>query len=111
MVELMSVPKEVVYDFDRQYLAEQIMDEFFLNTQEYILNLCPDFSPSNLEVKFRDITSSGKITKDKLIYLVFNREREHVVANVLCTQIESNNFCYTFFRDLNFLSDSERGRL
>jgi hypothetical protein len=40
MVDLMNVPKETIYISGEQYLAEDIIDEFFLNTEEYVLNVC-----------------------------------------------------------------------
>ncbi len=102
MVELMKVPKEAIYTSDNQYLAEQLMDEFFLNIKEYILRLYEDDHPSNLEIKSGEITYPRKIVKDRLTYLVFNHEGEHIVASVLCTQTKVKNWNYTFFRDLSF---------
>jgi hypothetical protein len=103
MVYLEKVPEEAIYTWDKQYLAEQIIDEFFLNIEEYILSLYEYYFPSNFEIKFRELAHSGKITKDKLTYLVLNDEKEYVLAGILCTQTEFKNWNYTFFRDLSCL--------
>jgi hypothetical protein len=102
MVYLEEIPKEMIYTSKNKYLAEKIIDEFFLNTEEYILSLYDNYNPSDFEIKFLEITFSGKIIDDKLTCLILNDEREHIVANVLCAKIKSG-WDYLFFRDLSFL--------
>jgi hypothetical protein len=102
MVYLEKVPEEVIYTFENRYLVEKIIDDFFLNTEEYILSLYEYYHPSDFEIKSRELACSGKITDDRLTCLVLNDEREHIIANVLYTKIKSG-WDYLFFRNLGFL--------
>jgi hypothetical protein len=103
MVYLEKVPEGGIYTFDNKYLAEQIAEEFFLNTEEYILSLVDYYSPSDFEIKSGDVEYSKKTAKDKLTYLILKYEREEIVAGVFCASIGIGNWNYIFFRDLNFL--------
>jgi len=103
MVYLEKIPEGRIYTFDNKYLAEQIAEEFFLNTKEYILSLVDSCSQSDFEVKSGDVLYPKKDIKDQLIYLILKYEREKIIAGVFCAQIGVRNWNYTFFRDLNFL--------
>ena len=105
MVYLMDIPKEMIYLFDKKHLGEQIADEFLLNIEEYVLDICRDYRHSDFEIKFREIPHSGKRTNDWLTYLILNNEQEHIIASVLCTQTKLNKYNYAFFRDLDFLKE------
>jgi hypothetical protein len=103
MVYLMSVPKETFYVSGEQYLAEDIIDEFFLNTEEYILEFCRDYLPRDFEVEVGEVSYPKREAKDKLISLVLNDERKRILAGVLCSQTGFGNWYYKYFRDLSFL--------
>jgi hypothetical protein len=101
MVDLASVPKEIICDLKDSYKTGRTIDEFFLNTEEYVLNLDRRCVPLDFEVKYREISYLKASIKDELIYLCFRKM--HIIAGVLCTRIEQDKCGYTFFRDLNFL--------
>jgi len=103
MVYLEKVPEGRIYNLDNKYLAEQIVDEFFLNTEEYILSICDYYNPSDFETKFGEISYPKQTAKDKLTSLILKDEKEKIVAGVLCSQIGLRDWIYTFFRDLSFL--------
>ena len=105
MVYLMSVPKETIYVSGEQYLAEDIIDEFFLNTEEYVLNICRDYIPRDFEIQTGEVSYPKREAKDKLISLVLSEDRKRILAGVLCAQIGFGNWDYKYFRDLSFLKE------
>jgi hypothetical protein len=103
MVDLMNVPKEMVYISEEQYLAGDIIDEFFLNTEEYVLNICRNYRPSDFEIQTGEISYPKRNAKDRLVSLVLKDEKRTILAGVLCSRTKSGNFDYKYFRDLSFL--------
>jgi hypothetical protein len=102
MVELMEVPKEITFTTGEQYQIEEITEDFFRNTAEYILNIGVNYLLSDLEIKSSELAYSPlAVTNDRLTYLIL--QGKYVVAGVLDIRTESNNCHYTFFRDLSFL--------
>ena len=81
------------------------MDNFFVNTKEYIMENLGDKVDPFFRIKSYALTGeSDRINTDNRITYVKFRER-YVVAGMLETRTAFNDSQFTFFRDLSFLEE------
>ncbi len=105
MVKLMDIPKPFGRITGESGNAHELMNNFFINTKEYIQSKLNDNDVNNFKIEGGYLVSSpSEVISDNIInYLTF-REK-YVVATMFETRTEFNYLQFTFFRDLSCLEE------
>ena len=109
MVVLMKVPKAVLTEVRPTPEIQKLMDDFFLNAEDYIQTKLMECDDSLFEVKSADFAYGSdsahgleKVNSDNRITYVEFKEK-YIIAGMLETRTAFNNLEFTFFRDLSCL--------
>ena len=102
MVELMKVPKAIYRQVGDAKNVQNLMNDFFINTKEYIQNKL-NINDMYFQIKCADFAYSSKIVNsdNRITYVEF--KEKHIVAGMFETRTAFNDLQFTFFRDLSCL--------
>lgn len=113
MGSLRNVPKAISRQTGETKEIDKIMNDFFINTKQYIQSRLMERHDSFFEIKSAELvcgipeTEEYVISNNRITYLEY--KEKWVVAGMLQTRTGFNNLEFTFFRDLECLRTDRGG--
>jgi hypothetical protein len=101
MVELIKVPKAIFRQTGFGEGIDKLMNDFFINTKEYVQSKLKESEDCYFEIKSASLTYSlGDVPIDRIKYVLY---KKYVIAGMLETTDIFSDLQFTFFRDLSCL--------